>query len=310
MVSVLVIGYNAFDVICPLSALPPADSKQELPQIVLSGGGPAATAAIALARLGAKVRLVTPLADDVPGRMQSQQLRQAGIDISLCPLCAGHESPKAVILVHPHSGQRTILWSRGSLPPLAPEGASPAWLDDMDLLYLDSHEPAVGTALATAARRRALPVVLDAGTVRPGMAGLVPFCTDVISSSVFAPVLTGLDDSEAALRALARLGPERVAMTFGDSGCFALSEGHLVHVPAFDVPVKDTTGAGDVFHAGYAYARVQGRSWLDCLVFGSAAAALKCRDWGGRLGLPTLAEVEALIATGPRHPQRPRPAAR
>jgi sulfofructose kinase len=305
VVSILAIGYNAFDVICPLQDLPPPDSKRELAEIWHGGGGPAATAAVALAKLGAAVRLVTPLADDLPGHWQKHELMTAGVDISLCPSAVGARTPQAVILVDSEREQRTILWSRGDLPHLDAGNVRNSWLDDADLLFADSHEPQAARVLAEAARARGLPVVLDAGTARAGIEGLVRLCTDVISSSVFAPALTGRRDPGAALRALRDLGPARVAMTFGEAGCVALVGGRLQHVPAFAVPVKDTTGAGDAFHAGYAFARARGDPWTDCLVFGSAVAALKCRDWGGRRGLPTLAEVERLLRSGRRRCETP-----
>ena len=72
-------------------------------------------------------------------------------------------------------------------------------------------------------------------------------------------------------------------------------------VPSFAVPVKDTTGAGDAFHAGYAFALAGGLEFRTCLDWGSAVAGLKCRDWGGRRGLPYLQEVLRLIEKGPRN---------
>ncbi len=305
MSRILVIGYNAFDVICPVAGRLAADTKIEVPGIIVGGGGPGATAAVALARLGSRVRLVSPLTDDLPGRLQRQELETAGVDLSLCPLLPGRESAKAVSLVDARRQERTILWSRGDLPRLAAELFERSWLDESDLLYLDGHEPDLSLAAADEAGRRGLPVVLDAGSVRQGSRELVPRCTDVISSAVFAPDLTGEPEPVAALRALARLGPRRVAMTFGARGCLALDGDEVLHVPAFAGTVRDTTGAGDAFHAGYAFARAAGQGWRDCLDHGSAVAALACRDWGGRRGLPTAAETEALLREDRRRPDPP-----
>ncbi len=303
-VRILVIGYNAWDDLVAAPAGLPRDGKVEAAAIVMSGGGPAANAACALARLGARVRLVTPLADDLPGRMQRGELEAAGVDCSLSPTRAGCGSPRAVILVAP-GGERTILWRRGDLPPLAAGEVRAEWVADADLLLCDSHEPAAAAVLARAARRRGVPVVLDGGTARAGMAGLVPLCTDVLSSTIFAPALTGERDPAGALRALRRLGPERVAMTFGPAGCLALEGDAVVHVPAFRVDAVDTTGAGDAFHGGYAHARARGLGWRECLEYGSAVAALACRALGGRAGLPTPLEVEALLRGGARRSERP-----
>jgi ribokinase len=304
---VLVVGYNACDITVALPRLPDPDTKLEVPPILLGGGGPAATAAVALARLGADVRLLTPLTDDEAGRLQRRELVAAGVDIAPCPVIAGAESAKAVILVHPPDGARTILWSRGALPNLPSPAEPERLLEGRDLLYLDGHEPTASLALARVARERGLPVIMDAGTLRAGSRELVPLCTDVVSSAVFAPAFAGCGDLPTALRALRAAGPERVALTLGAAGVMYLAGQAIATLPAFAVEAVDTTGAGDAFHAGYAYARGRGDGFVAALRFGAAVAALKCRDWGGRRGLPTLAETEALLASGRTRPPGPFP---
>lgn len=292
---ILVIGYNAFDITVPVAGMPEPDTKKECPGMRVGGGGPAATASVALARLGADVRLVTPLTRDVPGQAQRAELEAEGVDLTLCPTVAG-ASPLAVILVDPQRADRTILWSRGGLPPLEPALAEEAWLDGTDLLYCDGHEPDLVLSLADAARRRGIPVVFDAGSVREGSAELVSVCTDVISSETFAPSLTGRPEPLEALRSLRARGPERVGMTLGGRGSLALVGEEIVPVPAYRVQVVDTTGAGDAFHAGYAFARALGGGLIECMRYGAAVAACKCRDWGGRRALPDRRTAEALIA--------------
>ncbi len=303
---VLVVGYNAFDVTVPFSGRFFPDTKNEVSEIRIGGGGPGATAAVAMARLGAKVRLVTPLADDLPGQLQREELVAAGVDVGLCPRLVGQETAKAVILVDPAREYRTIFWARGGLPLLDPVLADPAWLDETDLFYIDGHEYPAALALAPAAREQGLPVVLDAGSVREGSRELVAICTDVVSSEIFAPVLTGKENPAEALAALAALGPDRVAMTFGGGGMLALVAGRPLAIPAFDLPVVDTTGAGDAFHAGYAFGLGTGRDFPACLRLGAAVAGLKCGAWGGRSGLPDLAAAEQVLAGAGVRPLDPR----
>ena len=302
---ILVIGYNALDVTVPVTGLPSVDSKCEVSGIRVGGGGPGATAATALATLGAAVTLVTPLTDDPGGDIQVRELSAAGVDISRCPRLAGHEIAKAVILVDPAAETRTIFWSRGDLPCLSGDLVAPDWLDGMDLLYVDGHEPELQLATARLAREQGLPVVMDAGSVRDGTEDLVPVCTDVLSSRIFAGQMTGQADPASALQALQDLGPPRVGMTFGEGGVLVLTADGPRTVPAFAVPVVDTTGAGDVFHAGYAFARARGADLPEAAAFGAAQAALKCQGWGGRGSLPTLDEVEALLANGARRVPAP-----
>ena len=302
---ILVIGYSAFDVVVSLPRdacdFPRRDSKNEVASIGLWGGGPGATAAVALARLGARVRLVTPLTDDEAGRIQRRELIAAGIDISLCPEIPDRPSAKAVIFVHPDTGERTIFSSRGDLPRLPADLWRPRWLEGVDLLYLDGHEPELGLRAAVSTRAAGLPVVMDAGNVRDGSEALVAACSDVISSRRFAPDLEGTEDVRQALEGLRARGPERVAMTFGQGGVWALDP-EPVGVPAFRVRAVDTTGAGDVFHAGYAMARCLGGTFPDQLRYGAAAAALKCQALGGRGFLPSHEQVLQLLDHGSVHP--------
>ncbi len=299
---IMVLGYNAWDVNLPTRNIPGPDTKFEVDRIRCGGGGPGATAAFAMARLGAVVKLATQLGDDLPGRQQREELTSAGVDLSPSKVSHGYESPKAVILVNPESGSRTIYWARGDLPELTPDRVDLNWLADVELFYTDGHETLAACKLAAEARRCSLPVVMDAGSVREGSAAVVELATDVISSEIFAPTLTGSANPADALRELRSRGPRLVAMTFGARGVLALVGQSIRHIPAFDVPVVDTTGAGDAFHAGYAFARATGRGFVDCLVYGAAVAGLKCRDWGGRQGLPTAPEVEELIQNGAKVP--------
>lgn len=304
---ILVVGYNAFDVTVPLPGLPARDSKHEVADILHGGGGPGATAAYCLARFGARVRLVTVFGDDEGAAVQRRELAAAGVDLSLAVTAPGERSARAVILVDSAAETRTVLWTRGTLPPLSPDAMDPAWLDGCDLLYCDGHEPPAATRLAAAAQARGLPVVLDGGTARDGAGALVSCCSDVICTPSFATTLGGGAAPLGALRALRVRGPRRVAVTFGAAGVLALDErdGSPFHVPAYAVPVRDTTGAGDAFHAGYAFARARGEDWPRALALGAAVAALKCRDWGGRRGLPTLTEAERWRAEGPRRSEVP-----
>ncbi len=215
-VTILVVGYNAFDVIVPVDGLPSPDTKTEVSDILCGGGGPAATAAVCLARLGARVRLVTVLGDDEGAAVQRRELAAAGVDLSLARTAVGCRSPRAVILVDPAREERTVLWSRGDLPTLwRAADVDLAWLDHTDLLYCDGHEPAATLPLAVEARRRGLPVVYDAGSVRDGSRDLAAVCTDVHLVATFrtGPHRAAATDRPSARLPSARLrslGPTRV----------------------------------------------------------------------------------------------------
>ena len=211
---------------------------------------------------------------------------------------AHSRSPLAVIHVDPRNGDRRIYWERGDLPRYDPDTVEAAWLDDADLLLCDSHEAPAATILAAEARCRGLPVVLDAGSVKTGIPALVAQCTDVLGATDFASALTGVADQQEALQRLRERGPARVGTTCGRAGVLGLDDDGFRHVPAFAVPVVDTTGAGDAFHAGYAWSLAGGGDFAASLRYGAAVAALQCGAYGGRAGLPVAAEVRELLARG------------
>lgn len=108
MHSILVVGYAAWDVIFPLAETPPPDTKSEVETIVAAGGGPGATAAFALARLGADVRLMTVFGDDAESRSHREDLSAAGVDLAPSRIVEGGRTARAVIRVDPADGARRI----------------------------------------------------------------------------------------------------------------------------------------------------------------------------------------------------------
>jgi sulfofructose kinase len=98
-----------------------------------------------------------------------------------------------------------------------------------------------------------------------------------------------------------RYGPLLAAATLGEQGVLAWDGQRFQHSAAYDVPVVDTTGAGDIFHAGFIYALLQGWPLHRQLDFACAAAALNCMAVGARGGIQTVEAIEALMTRGSRH---------
>jgi sulfofructose kinase len=98
-----------------------------------------------------------------------------------------------------------------------------------------------------------------------------------------------------------RYGCQLTAATLGPGGVLAWDGKQFHHAPAFRVPVVDTTGAGDIFHAGFIYGLLQGWPLERQLDFACAAAALNCMASGARGGIQSRETVEDLMATGSRY---------
>jgi sulfofructose kinase len=290
------VGYTALDYLGIVPHLPVENTKLEVRDLTIQGGGPTATAMVCLRRLGLRSAYTGKVGDDGFGERMLEELRREDVDVSSVVVEPGKTSQYAFIMVDGRTAARTILWTRGSVSPLRVGEV------DLDLvrsargLFIDDLEPEAALAAATAAREAAIPVLIDAGSLRPGVRELLPLSDYVIASERFAAQISDGRDLRAALETLSSFGPKASVVTLGERGCAYLVGNDVVEVPGFAVKAVDTTGAGDVFHAAYLFAVLAGWDTLRACTFANAVAALKCRSLGGRAGLPTLPEALDFIS--------------
>ena len=171
------------------------------------------------------------------------------------------------------------------------------WSQNVSLLLADNRFPDFVRPICEAARRRGIPVVLDADrpTVEDDPLFAIP--THVIFSSECLRETTGLDDLAAGLMRMTPRTSAFLAVSDGPGAVRYLADGSVRAMPVFKVDAIDTLAAGDVFHAGIALALAEGRDEVAAMRFGAAAAGLKCTRFGGSMGAPTRAEVEAFLAS-------------
>jgi sulfofructose kinase len=265
------------------------------------GGGPAANAAVAAARLGARAAFVGAVGDDALGLEQIEELAREGVDVSGVERVAGTPSFLSFILVDPADGARTIFSAPADRPLLT--SASGALAHGADLLLADGWGGPVQEAIAADARARGIPLLLDAGSSRPEVLDLVKLAEVVIASEAFAEEWLGPSDPAEAVRRLLDEGVVLAAVTRGARGVIAGARGadELFEVGALPAEAVDTTGAGDAFHGGAAFGLASGQGWEASLRLGAFVAARKCEVVGARAGLPTRAAARAagLLDTPP-----------
>jgi ribokinase len=237
-------------------------------------------------------------------------LSREGVDVSAVVVQPGRTSQFAFIMVEGRTAARTILWTRGSLEPLAPERLDEELIRSCRGLLVDTMEPAAGAAAAGIARRSGATTLLDAGTLRAGVLEILPHCDYIVASETFAGQIAGGRGTDAALGEMMAFGPRAAVVTLGERGCAARSREGDVAAGGFEVDAVDTTGAGDVFHGAFLFAVLAGWDLGRCCLFANAVAAMKCRSLGGRPAIPSLDEALAFLAerlpdvdfagTGPR----------
>jgi sulfofructose kinase len=259
-------------------------------------GGCAVNAAIAVARLGGSARYSGPLGDeqDNPSNQLIAAMQKEGIDTSGIVRVAGAVIPVSGIMIDA-TGERIIVTYRDRHIEAAGPPDLDRLLDGVTLLLADNRFPDFVRPICEAARRRGIPVVLDADRPTKEDDPLFSIPNHVVFSSECLRATTGENDLGAALLQMAPRTKAFLAVSDGPNPVRYLAEGALRTVPVFRVEAIDTLAAGDVFHAGFALGLVEGLDEVAALRFGSAAAGLKCTKFGGSMGAPARSEVEALL---------------
>jgi sulfofructose kinase len=289
------LGQCSLDYLALVDTYPEIDTKEEVLEWHEQGGGPVATALVALSRLGVRCRFFGVIGDDVEGEKIRRSLVDEGVDARGLKRLENASSQVAFIAVEKGSAKRTIFWKRPSGRAMEAEEIGGDFFEGCDFLLLDGLMREVSLRAAEGARARKIPVMLDAGTARPGLLEIAEGCDYLVASEGFARG-NGWDLSPEFLgRKKEALSLKTLTITLGAEGSITVSDDRVVRIPAFIVEAIDTTGAGDVFHGGYIYGLLQGWDIRDTVTFASALAAMKCGKMGGRAGIPRLDEVRAFL---------------
>lgn len=280
-------------------ALVDADRAHELynamgPAREISGGSAANTLA-GLAALGARCAFIGQVADDQLGEVFAHDIRAGGIHFATPPRAGDPPTGRCLILVTP-DGERTMNTLLGAGQFLSSEALDEAAIARAAVLYLEGYmwDPAEPRA----AMRRAIDVARAAGR-KVAFTASESFIIALHGDDFRALInqgqidilfvnehelaaLTNLDDFEASVAQISAKVPVLVA-TRGADGAIAIAHGERAEVKALPVErVVDTTGAGDLFAAGFLFGHVRGRSLADCLKLGAICAAEIISHYGAR----------------------------
>jgi sulfofructose kinase len=293
MTQVVCVGLAGQDFIFSVDDLPARPEKYRAREMVAAGGGLAATAAVAAARLGAKVTLATRLGDDWIADHILEELASYGVDCTPSRRFAALHSSVSAVLVTA-TGERLVV---NRFDDRLPE--DPSWLPPLPggtrAVHGDVRWEAGATRYLAEARQAGIPGILDVDRA-PRDETLIGLASHAAFSTQAATELLGPHEVAEAVARLARMHGTWVAVTDGGRGTWFGAGGEVNHQPAFPITAVDTLGAGDVFHGALTLALAEGRGEADAVRFASAAAALKCLRFGGRLGAPTRAETNAFLA--------------
>jgi sugar/nucleoside kinase (ribokinase family) len=291
-------GTNAVDFLIVVPEYPEFDSKIRLTEYIQSAGGVTASTMVGIQRLGMKTVYAGRYGSDAAGEFGLKTLRDEGVNTDFCEVIEGATTQIAFILIDERTGERTVIWDRSDSLSYKPCEAPLAAAALAKVLHTDAHDPLACASLARAAKEAGAIVSVDADNVYEGLEELLPFVDVLISSSEFPHKLTGISDEKAALTEIKnRYGCRIVGKTKGKQGGLIYCDGVFLSANSYEVPggCKDTTGAGDAFHAGFLYGLLAGEEIETSLKIANAVAALKCRSLGARTSLPNQQELAQLL---------------
>jgi sulfofructose kinase len=294
------VGLNATDTLILVPHHPVLGSKVEFHSADILPGGQVATAVAACQQWGLRTRYVGKLGDDGAAAIHRAEFERLGVEAHLIT-ATGCASQQAVILVD-DAGERTVLWKRDNRLTLRPEELRREWITSARALHVDGHDTAAAVVAADWAREAGVPVVADLDDVYPGVELLIEKVDYLITSRDIPGRLVGDSDLRRSLPAVrTRFGCRLAAATLGHEGVLAWDGERFHYAPAFQVKAADTTGAGDIFHAGFIFGLLQGWRLPRQLDFACAAAALNCTALGARGGIKPIENIEMLMSAGARH---------
>jgi ribokinase len=299
MARLVVIGSSNIDMVVKTDLIPKAGETRLGGEFVMVPGGKGANQAVCAAKLGADVKLVARVGDDVFGERSLENFRSVGIDTTFVTKDSQHPSGVALIAVDSR-GENAIVVAPGANSALSPDDVDAAKdaISEADavVLQLEIPQETVDHAIRLA-RSLGRRIILNPAPVRP-ISKEILSDVDVLTPNEHeaAALLDGAvvtaSEAATAARELLRMGVGSVVITLGSQGSYAVGLDGAGFVPPVKVQAMDTTAAGDAFTASLACGLAEGRSIMEAAKFATRVAAISVTRMGAQSSMPTRQEVE------------------
>jgi ribokinase len=283
------------DLMVEVDAFPQNDSKNVATRSHIGGGGPTANAVAALSKLGLQTGLLSTVGDDLFGKANIAELSRYGVDTSGIQVVPAEEATYAHVIVERFTGKRTIILNAEDAAELDPDKIPDRYNRQVKSVILDSR---ANTSMLTVAERlkaQGAKIMFDGGSVQKFTQDILQIADYPIVSEKFALTFFGNSQHGTNVLKLLEFGGDISGITLGPTGSVIACDGEVFEIPAFTIQAVDTTGAGDLFHAGCLYGILQNWDIPAVGQFASAVAALGCLALGARSGIPTLKEVSDFL---------------
>ncbi|MBT8363978.1 MAG: hypothetical protein KJP23_04675 [Deltaproteobacteria bacterium] len=296
---VLVIGRSCLDVIAVVNQFPLENQKLPLEFRLTEGGGQGGTASCCISRLGGKVAYVGKLGDDDEGKLCIKRLADFEVTTEFVEIVRGGKTPVAYVFITTDTGARSIIYERNTLPKIQIDPVLEKLVRQTGVVLLDPEATYLGEPLNNLAESDAN-IVYDCERWRPGIEGIMNTADYFIPSSEFLEAdELGFHDMtfNRKIIQLNEMVAGHLIVTHGEKGAYYITDNTLYHVPVPVVQAVDTVGAGDNFHAAFGLALTRGFDLHQAVKFSVAVASLSCREYGGRMGIPTWQQALEVAGT-------------
>ncbi|MCB2172239.1 hypothetical protein KQH65_05840 [archaeon] len=290
------IGRCTLDIIFRLPEYPTWEKGVVYDEYSIDGGGQVGTGLVAASKLGATTGYIGTAGSDYAGDLKLESLREWGVDTSRVIRRMGPDEQVILVTVQSGTGERVFNHSdRLDAEPITLDELDYDYITSADYLLLDGSHPEAALETAKWMREAGKQVMLDgsktAESIKESTRRLIPFVDVLVCGDGFGEKLAGVGDVFEAGERVLDMGPRIFVETLGERGSVTVTLKKNFETPSFEIEVKDTTGAGDVFHGAYLYGLINGWNPERIALFSTAVSALKCTRMGGRRSSPTLGEV-------------------
>lgn len=293
---VLCIGHVCYDITMPLDNFPKENIKYRVNEKIECGGGPAGTAAYLLGSFGVPTVFKGVIGNDIFGRRIVEEFKSVGVETKFIEVNNKVDTTISFILINKNSGSRTV-FSYTSVYPMLRNNEYDFY---PDYILIDGHNYR-GSKIALEKFKNAT-TVIDAGRCVKEVIELAKMVDYLVCSKDFAEDYTGLKinykDNNTLIQIYEKLENDfknKVVITLESKGCLVKDEGRFKLIGSLNIPVKDSTGAGDIFHGAFVYALTKNMSLENTCKFANIVAGLSLRNIGTRYSIPKLSEVEEVF---------------
>ena len=290
---VLCIGHASYDISCPVEDYPEENIKYRLNEVYEAGGGPACNGAYLLGKWGVETFFAGAVGADDYGQKIKKELESVRVNTTYLETSYEKNTSLSFILINKKSGSRTLFNISKDYPQLRKY----EFTDEPDIILVDGHE--YNATMAALNKYPNAISVIDAGRPTSEVLEICKHIKYIVCSLSFAETVSKIKADYNNPSTLVSMFTElkkkfpnsHIVVTLEDKGVLYCIEDQIKVMPGIKMEVKDTTGAGDIFHGAFVYGLSCNYNLEKVITYANIAAGLSVSKYGSRLSIPALNEV-------------------